>query len=364
MPTNVTPEYKKAEAEFRKARDPEERLRWLQEMLKLIPKHKGTEHLQADIKSRIKELRDELTGPRKGAARTGPTHYLRPEGAAQISLLGPPNSGKSSLHRRLTGSQAEVGPYPHTTQAPLPGMFPHEDVQFQLIDLPPVSVDYMEPWLPNAVQPAHAALLVVDLALPGVVENVVAIRERLDEKRITLVDDWGGRLAPGLAAVDGLAEPLAAASPPGAADAGEDGEPLALDDPFRRFVPTILVVGKSDLGVDPEEVAVLLELAEMAYPAVRVSAETGEGLGDLGRMLFRGLDLVRVYTKVPGKPADYDRPYTLFRGETVLDVARQIHRDIAASLRFAKVWGSAKFDGQQVGKEYVVADGDVLELHA
>lgn len=380
MPTNVTPEYKKAEAEFRKAREPAERLRWLQEMLKTIPKHKGTEHVQADIKSRIKELKEELAGPRKGAARTGPTHHVPPEGAAQVVLLGPPNSGKSSLHRRLTGSRAEVGPYPFTTQVPLPGMLPHRDVQLQIVDLPPVSADFMPAWLPNAIQSAHAALLVVDLAQPGVVESVVAIRERLHEKRVTLTDDWAGRLGPGLTAVTegggvAVAPPKAADPPPAkepaadadapmaaAGDDGTDGEPM--DDPFRTFLPAILVAAKRDLGHDPQEMEVLLELADARFPSVAVSAETGEGLPVVPELLFRGLGIVRVYTKIPGKPPDLTRPYTVFAGDTVLDVARLIHRDLAGTLRHARVWGSGKFDGQQVGRDFPVRDGDVLELHA
>ena len=182
MPANLSPEYKKAEAEFKRAREPRERLRWLREMLRTIPKHKGTEHLQADIKTRIKQLTEELAGPRKGGARTGPTHSIRPEGAAQVALIGPPNAGKSSLHARLTGSHAEVAPYPYTTKTPLPGMLPYRDVHFQLVDLPPVSADFMESWYVNALRPADAAMLVVDLSDPECVDHVMAIRDRLDQR--------------------------------------------------------------------------------------------------------------------------------------------------------------------------------------
>src|SRR5690606_21650524 len=154
MPANLTPDYRKAEEAFRSARDPAERLGHLREMLRTIPKHKGTDHLQGDIKRRIKELTEELQGPKKGAQRKGPVHTLRPEGAAQVALIGPPNAGKSALHVRLTGSRSDVGPYPYTTQEPIPGMLPFEDVHFQLVDLPPVSADYLESWIVNALQPA------------------------------------------------------------------------------------------------------------------------------------------------------------------------------------------------------------------
>lgn len=356
MPTNVTAEFKRAKEAFQRARDPVERLTHLKEMLRSVPKHKGTEHLQADIKTRIKELTEELGGPKKGGARTGPAHSVRPEGAAQVALVGPPNSGKSSLHVRLTGSHAEVGPYPFTTHAPLPGMMPHEDIHFQLVDLPAISADVMESWMPNSLQPAHAVLLVVDLTIPGCVENVAAIRDQLDEKRITLSDRWPVRLDPTYLVPSEVPD-----SPPpdGDREAEEDD-----DDPFRVHLPTLLVANKFDLQPDPEEIGILEELVGVQYPAVSVSCKTGEGLHKIGEILFQGLEIVRVYTKIPGHPADDNKPYTVFRGDTVQDVAQLVHRDIAASLKFARIWGSGKFDGQQVGKDHPVDDGDVVELHS
>src|SRR4030095_217342 len=167
MPANLTPEYKAAEAAFRGTREPRARLECLREMLRTIPKHKGTEHLQADIKGRIKELAEELEGPRKGGAHGGPTHVIHPEGAAQITMIGPPNAGKSLLHARLTGSGAHDAPYAFTTQMPAPGMMPDEDVHFQRVDMPAVSPEHPVPWLSNTLQTADAALLVLDLDQPS-----------------------------------------------------------------------------------------------------------------------------------------------------------------------------------------------------
>ena len=353
MPANLSPEYKKAEAEFKRAREPRERLRWLREMLRTIPKHKGTEHLQADIKTRIKQLAEEVAGPKKGGARTGPTHSIRPEGAAQVALIGPPNAGKSTLHVRLTGSQAEVAPYPYTTKAPLPGMIPYQDIHLQLIDLPPLSADFMESWYTNALRPADAALLVVDLSDPECVDHVAAIRDRLDQKRVTLEEQW-----PDVTAGEEFTGAARAeeAGPPGE---GADDVP----DPFRIRLPTLLIANKSDLDPDPDEVQVLEELLGVRFPALSVSAETGAGLDAIGPQLFDGLGIVRVYTKIPGRPADTQRPYTVRRGDTVLDVARLVHKEIAESLKFARVWGSGQFDGQQVGADHPVQDEDVVELH-
>ncbi len=340
MPTNVTPEYKKAEEAYRQAREPKERLECLKEMARTIPKHKGTEHLQADIKTRIKQLTEELAGPKKGGKRSGPSYVVRSEGAAQVALIGPPNSGKSSLHVKLTGSTSDIGPYPYTTHLPIPGMIPYEDIHIQLVDLPPISEEFMETWIVNALQPADAAMLVIDLSDPDCLEQVPTVLDRLAEKRIYLTTDW-----PGL-------------------ESGEAAEDDAPDDVFSLKLPTVLVASKSDLDPDPEEVKVLEELLGLRYPTLTVSAETGDGLAEIGAFLFRALEIVRVYTKTPGKAAETDKPFTVRRGGTVHDVARLVHKDIAEGLKFARMWGANVFDGQQVGPDHLVADGDLVELHS
>jgi len=342
MPANLSPDYKKAEKAFRDARDEQERLGCLKEMLRTIPKHKGTEHLQADIKSRIKQLSEDLAGPKKGASRSGPVHSIRPEGAAQIALIGPPNSGKSSLHAVLTGSRAAIGPYPHTTHEPMPGMLPYKDMHFQLVDLPPITADYMDSWFVNALQPADASLLVIDISDPDCTDHVAIIRDRLDEKKITLTETWPGLSGRGLESID------------------EDEKAL---DPFRIYLPTLLVANKIDLNPDPDDVAVLEELTGVSFPTLMTCAQTEDCLEDIGSTLFKALEIVRVYTKTPGKPAEMDRPFTVRAGATVLDVARLVHKDIAGSLRYARAWGNNVFDGQQVGPEHPLADADVVELH-
>ena len=338
MPANLNPEYKAAEAAFKRSRDPQERLDNLREMLRVIPKHKGTDHLQADLKTRIKELSADLTGPRKGGARTGPVTFVHPEGAAQVALLWPPNTGKSALHARLTGSHAVSEVYAFTTQYPQPGMFEHMDVSIQLVDLPPLSPEHGVPWIANTLQSADGCLFVVDVSRPGCVEETLAAQEMLAERNVVLSSSWPG---------DGGA-------PPGDAD----------EDPFTLQLPTVLVAGKADI-VDHarEELETLEELTGLDCPVMSVSAVSGEGLDELGGWLFDHLGIVRVYTKKPGESADDGKPYTVRRGDTVLDVARLVHRDIAESFRYARLFGGSGFEGQQVGREHEVSDGDVLELH-
>jgi ribosome-interacting GTPase 1 len=255
-------------------------------------------------------------------------------------LLGPPNTGKSELHTRLTGSGAHVAPYPFTTQYPEPGMMPYEDVHFQLVDLPAVSPEHPVSWLANALQTADACLLVIDLGDPACVERVDAVHAVLREKRVTLTEHWQPH--------DQL--------PRGAADTEED--------PFALRLPTVLLANKADAVLEVQtELRTFLELAELRYPALTVSSITGQGLADVGALLFRLLGIVRVYTKLPGRPPDRHRPFTIRHGQTVDDIARLVHKEVAVSLKYARVWGKSGFDGQHVGREHQLADGDVVELH-
>lgn len=333
MPTNVTPEYKKAEAEYKTAREPRDRLVALRGMLRTIPKHKGTEHLQAGIKTKIKELTEELAAPKKTGARGGPVYTIRPEGAGQIALLGPPNSGKSSIHHALTGSGAPVGAYPFTTQHPQPGMAPVHDIGIQLIDLPPVTAEHPLPWIGKALQPADGALLVVDVSEPGCVAAVEELVGLLAERKVFPIKEW-----------------------PRGAEAPEDP-----DDPFSKLLPTAVVASKADLTEQVEdEVGVLMELVGLDLAVLPASVPDG-AVGHLVEWLFDALGVVRVYTVSAAERKD-DRPYTIRRGQTVLDVATLIHKDFARDLKFARLIRAGRPD-RRVGKAFRLRDGDRIEIH-
>ena len=329
MPANLTPQYKSAEERFRQATSREDKLAALREMMALLPKHKGTEKLQADLRHRIAKLEDEARHGSRGGHHHDPGH-IPVEGAGQWVLLGAPNAGKSALLRALTHAHPEVAPYPFTTRVPLPGMMPFEDVQVQLVDTPALTREHVEPYVPNLVRAANGVVIVLDLAA-GDAEETLAVCHAVLERAKIWPDDQ-----------------------PAPADAS----------PLLERRPVVRIGNKCDLDGD----GTLAELNRQALgagcPLQAVSATRGDGLEDLRRVLFERLERIRVYAKEPGKKPDLERPFVLGRGATVHDLARSIHKEIADRLKFARVWGTVRFDGQTVDREHVLADRDVVEIHS
>ena len=345
MPANLTPEYHRAEQQYRAAKSPEEKLAALEEMLRVVPKHKGTDGLQADLKARIAKLRKL---PPAKAGRSGFSHMVAREGAGQVALIGPPNSGKSSLVAALTHARPEVADYPFTTREAIPGMMPFEEVAIQLVDLPPVSLEHTEPWLFDCARRADLLWLVVDGRW---------ILEGLD---LVLHIVRGRHVGP-YPAGETPALPRAATRTKAGVPAG--AEPEASDDPARVPKPSLLVAtGVDRPGVDGNLEAAA-DLLDRRWPMIGVSAASGAGIDLLKRRTFEGLHIVRVFTKQPGKPADTASPFTLARGSTVADLASRIHKDVSVQMKYARIWGTATFDGQTVQREHVLADRDVVEIH-
>src|SRR5437763_4661897 len=189
MPANLPPQYHKAENEFRVSTTDAERLEKLREMYRLLPKHKGTEKLQSDLKQKMSRLRQELERGKSGAKKGGLSHHVPPEGAGQVVLVGAPNVGKSTLLAALTNARPEIAPYPFTTRVPQPGIMMWQDVPVQLVDLPPMAPEFFEPWVPNLIHSADAALLVVDLASDDVAESALAVVDRLAAAHTELVGE-------------------------------------------------------------------------------------------------------------------------------------------------------------------------------
>ncbi len=326
MPANLTPEYKRAEERFRTAKDPGEKLEALEEMLRVVPKHKGTDGLQADLKARISKLRNQ---PASKVGKSTFSHMVAREGAGQVALVGPPNAGKSALVTVLTRATPEVADYPFTTLEAVPGMMRFENVSIQIVDLPPISAQHVEPWVFDIVRTADLCWVVVDGRWP--IEGFDETLRILAERHIGV-------------------RPV--------------GESRAVRDLERVVQSALLVV----IGVDRPEVAASLdttdELLGHRWPLVAVSALTGEGLGALAGRTFAALGVIRVFTKQPGKPPDpHSTPFTLPRGATVGDLALRIHKDLLANMTFARAWGTGVFPGQTVHRDHVLSDGDVVEIH-
>jgi uncharacterized protein len=329
MPANLTPQYLDADKRFRQAKTASEKISALEDMLALIPKHKGTEKMQADLKRRLSKAREEAQKKGKTGAR-GNTYHVPREGAGQVVLVGPPNSGKSTLLAMLTNATPDIADYPFTTRKPLPGMMDFENIKVQLVDLPPIAPEWTEGWVYALIRNADLVLVLVDLASDEVFEQVEQIGSQLSTHKIRLRYQASG-------------------------ENPQEGE-IA-----KR---TLLVANKEDVEEAKERGAFLTELHAADFPVLTVSAASGSNLEVLRRTLYDGLGVLRVYTKSPGKKPELDAPFVLKQGATIQDVAEAVHKDIAASLKFARVWGGDKFDGQRVTRDYLVQEGDVIELHS
>ncbi|NJD11362.1 MAG: TGS domain-containing protein [Gemmatimonadetes bacterium] len=344
MPANLTPVYKEAEARYKAAVTGEEKLAALEEMLRVIPKHKGTEKLQADLRSRISKLKRAPAGKAGGAH--GHSYRIPAEGAGQVVLVGPPNTGKSALVARLTHAEPLVAEYPMSTREATPGMMPFGDISFQLVDLPPVCEEHVEYWVYDLIRGGDLAWVVLSVDDPlGGLELV----ERLLEKKAVKLVPW---------------RRAAAAAEPPAPGKHADDEPAEERRPGWKYLSSLLVLTGLDRPQAREDLTILAELLGADWVWTAVASVTGEGLGALGDLTFDARGIIRVYTKEPGHDPDLERPFTLPVGATVGQLARTIHGEIAEHLKYARLWGKTTFDGQRVKSEQVLTDGDVVELRA
>jgi len=312
MPANLPPQYFEAEKNYRAAKNPMEKIAALEEMLAIMPKHKGTDHLRAELRSRIAKL-TQLAAKKSGAQRA--SMVIEKEGAAQVVVIGLPNAGKSQLVSSITNASPAVAEYPFTTQSATPGMMQFENIQIQLIDTPPFTEQSIEWWLPHIIRRADAILIVVDLT-DAPIPQMEAIIEQLGNRKI------------------------------------EIGQNKAL-----------IIGNKLDLHNASENYTALKNKYEGQFPVIAISAKEGIGLEELKHEIYRLLDIIRVYTKAPGKKPDFTEPIVLDRGSTLEDAAAAVHKDFRAKLKYARIWGSGKHDGVMAKRDHILQDGDVIELH-
>ncbi|MFC1974206.1 GTPase [Chloroflexota bacterium] len=328
MPANLPPQYFEAEKTYRLAKTPDGKVEALETMLAIMPKHKGTDKLRAELRRRIAKHLEEAER-RPAGARTGGSFNIRREGVGQIVLVGLPNSGKSELVSALTGTLLEAADYPYTTKAPTPVMLMFENIQIQLVDMPPITDRDAKPWFSHLFRNADALMIVVDLEIDPVTQMETIIAE-LDKMMVKLLGKVGGE-----------------------------------EDLLPGFVrkKALIVANKYDLDYSAENCERLNSEYSDEFHIIPASAKKETELRVVSGGIYEFLGIVRVYTKSPGKKPDFEDPIVLKKGSTIEDAAESVHKDFRNKLKYVQMWGSGKFDGQRVSRGHVLEDGDVVELH-
>lgn len=324
MPTNLPPEYFNAEKRFKEAGSPQEKIKALEDLIATIPKHKGTDRLRADLRKKLSQLREEAI--KKKRAGKGDLYSVEKQGAAQVVLAGFPNSGKSSILAALTNAHPVIADFPMSTVIPLAGMMPFEDIQFQLVDLPPIGNESTDGWVSGIIRNANLLMLVIDLSEDPDVQAELLLGQ---------IKEWKIRIS------DSIYSP----------------------DERNGSKPVIIALNKSDLLDSDKTIQDLKQKYGAQFPVISLSTRGKKGIEELRNTIFKSSGIIRVYSKEPGKKPDLATPFTLALGSTVLDLAEMIHKDFLHNLNYACIWGSAKFDGQRVQKDYILKDRDIVEFH-
>jgi len=334
MPANLSPLYLEAEQRYRHAGTSQEKIKCLQEMLSIIPKHKGTEKLQAQIKTKIAKLKQD-SQKKHATRREGDFYAIKKEGAGQLVLVGLPNAGKSEIVSSITHATPEVADYPFTTRKPTPGMMEYENVQIQLIDMPPINNDYMEPWIPQIIRNADGMLMIIDLNEDSIPQTKL-IAEILGKYKM---------------------------KPKIIEDKIEEEEELEFFEEKVLHKNTIIIGSKSDLELADISLEMLEEHYGTKIPVIPISIKKEDTLEVLKRKIYEMLKIMRIYTKPPGKKADLTAPYIQPEGSTVEALAEHVHKDFLEKLAFARLWRGNSYKGQKVQRDFVLEDRDVVELH-
>jgi hypothetical protein len=325
MPANLTPDYFKAEQWFRTATTNEEKILAIERMLAVMPKHKGTDGLKADLRRKLSKFRE--TATQKKAGKHTDVFHIPRTGAGQVVLLGLPNTGKSSIVAALTNAKVAVADFPFATSGPVPGMVKFENVQIQLVDMPPITAEYLAPGQVGTYRNCDLVAMVIDLSR-DVQEQLRVCLDFLESKNLLL-----------------------------------DEQTPAYDSQGNLLgKKAFCICTKSDIA-RPGSFEMVKKASGKPVDFVQVSAKTGDGLGQLPAVFFKLLRIIRIYAKPPGKPPDMDEPFTMPTGSTVADLAAAIHRQLAEKLQSARIWGSGLYAGQNVQLTHILNDKDVVELH-
>ena len=325
MPANLPPQYFEAEKRYRAAKEPEDKIAALQAMLAIMPRHKGTDKLHAELRRKIAKFSQEAERKYATARRTG--FYIKPEGAGQVMLVGPANTGKSQLLAVVTEAIPEIAEYAFTTKTPIPGMMKFEGIQIQLVDTPPIGHKEVKILLANTLRNADLIVIIIDLSLEPTNQVETAL-QGLREARIEPLTDGAIQVTPG------------------------------------SYPRKMLIVGnKNDLKGSNGNWEILRSQYAKLFPLASISAKEGSGLEEFKRAVYQALNIIRVYTKTPGSKVDLSDPMILEKGSTLEEGAESLHKDFRQNLKYAVVWGSGKYDGQRASKGHILQDGDIVEFH-
>lgn len=329
MPTNLPPHYFDVEKKLKAATENSEKIALMEELLSIIPKHKGTEKMCAMYKTKIAKLK--ASSQKKSAtARSGPTYHIDKSGAGQVVIIGAPNAGKSQLVKTLTNADPKVGDFPFTTTEPYPAMMPFENIKVQLVDTPPITADYLEVWHHELIKAADGVIVVADLQDLDAYDTLQVIFQKLKERKIGFY---------------------------------ETKPPEEKEEEILFYKKTLMLANKIDEDLSPENLVEVQEAFGDQFKLIPISSTTGEGIDELRRIVFEMLNVVRVYSKIPGKKVELKDPYTFKIGSNLMDMAKAVHKDFASKLKFARIWGKSKYEGQKVNRDYILEDEDVIELH-
>jgi len=389
MPANLPPEAKHKWAEVSATKNPKEKLRLLKEFMSLVPKHKGTEKLCSQAKKKMAALRREIEEKKsKKAGRGGPKFFIEKEGAAQVAIIGLTNAGKSSLIAATTNAKVEVSASPYFTREPVPGMFDHEDIQFQIVEAPALmegSADGKAWGLQTLALARNADGLILMVSLSqDPVRQLSLILNEMEKARIFVskpkarVEVERKFMGAGLRTIligklvdCNLKDVKELLKSYRIADAvvriyGEATIDEVEEAIFESTVykPAVIVANKTDLDKHRTNLKKLEDYIEKQLPVVAVSCRTSQGLDRLGEALFKALNIIRVYTKEPNEREFSKRPFILKKGATIYDLAKNIHSDFSKKFSFAKVWAERLvFSPQKVGSTFALEDRDTVEIH-
>ncbi|MGD2108992.1 MAG: 50S ribosome-binding GTPase [Phycisphaerae bacterium] len=331
MAANLTPMYLDAEAKYKAATTPEDKLAALEEMWRELPKHKASEKLQAELKKKLSAARKAVQQTTsKGPSKVDP-FYIPKTGAGQVALIGTPNVGKSSIVGGLTHAHVKITEYPFATAMPVPGAVPFEDIKIQLIDTPPITADHVPPGFPGMWRTADALIIVADLSADSVLDDVATCLDHLQKRNIELTDGPRERI-------------------------GETGSGLRASG--------FILANKIDLSDAADNLEMLREDIADRVRIEPMSAVDANDLSRLPRLLFDLIRVIRVYAKPPGKKPDLDEPFVLALGSDVNELGRKVYHGDETRIHSARLWGHGVVDGQQVHLDHILHDKDIVELHA